>query len=216
MTSLTVPILSTIVPNMSTDKTSPADILFSKVRQRILALLYGDPDRSLHTKEIIRLSNSGNGAVQRELEAMTAAGLLTTKSIGNQKHYMANRESLLYTEIRSIVLKTFGLSSVLQQTLGPVADKIRLAFVYGSIAKQEDNVNSDIDLMLIGDNLTYADVFTLLQDAEITLGRPINPTFYSPAEWNKKLHAKNNFIAQIIKQPKIFVIGSEDELTKLG
>jgi predicted nucleotidyltransferase len=193
-----------------------SNALFSKVRQCVLALLYGQPDRSFHTNEIIRLTHSGTGAVQRELEKLTAVDLITVQSVGNQKHYTANCASPLYTELRSIVLKTFGLADVLRQALASIASQVHIAFIYGSIAKQEDTATSDIDLMLIGDNLTYADVFKSLEDAQGKLGRPINPTFYSPAEWTRKLQANNNFLAQIVKQPKIFLIGTENELTKPG
>ena len=204
-----IPIMRTISPNLS-------NALFSKVRQCVLALLYGQPDRSFHTNVIIRLTHSGTGAVQRELEKLATVGLITAQSIGNQKHYTANCASPLFTELRSIVLKTFGLADVLRQALEPIASQIYIAFIYGSIAKQEDTATSDVDLMLVGDHLTYADIFKLLEEAQKKLGRPINPTFYSPMEWTRKYQANNHFLVQLVKQPKIFLIGSEDELTKLG
>lgn len=201
---------------MRTTQPSLSNALFSKVRQCVLALLYGQPSRSFHTNEIIRLTHSGTGSVQRELEKLAAVGLINTRSIGNQKHYMANCDSPLFAELRSIVLKTFGLADVLRQALAPIISQIHIAFIYGSIAKQEDTATSDIDLMLVCDNLTYADLFKLLEEAQVQLRRPIHPTFYSPAEWARKHQANNNFLVQIVKQPKIFLIGSEDELTKLG
>ncbi len=213
---LTIPIMGTIIPIMRTIKHSLSNALFSKVRQCVLALIYGQPDRSFHTNEIIRLTHSGTGAVQRELEKLTAVGLITVRSIGNQKHYSANCSSPLFTELRSIVLKTFGLADVLREALAPISSQIHIAFIYGSMAKQEDTATSDIDLMLVGDNLTYADVFKLLEEAQGKWGRPINPTFYSPTEWTRKHQANNHFVARIVKQPKIFLIGTEDELTKLG
>ena len=208
--------MGTIIPIMGTIKLNLSDALFSKVRQRVLALLYGQPDRSFHTNEIIRQTQSGTGAVQRELEKLSSADLITMESIGNQKHYSANVTSPLFTELRSIVLKTFGLADVLKQALAPIAKQIHVAFIYGSIAKQEDTATSDIDLMLICDNLTYADLFTLLEEAQIQLGRSIHPTFYSPTEWKRRHRANNNFLTQVVNQPKIFLIGAEDELGKLG
>ncbi|NDB62083.1 transcriptional regulator [bacterium] len=154
-----IPIMRTTSPNLS-------NALFSKVRQCVLALLYGQADRSFHTNEIIRLTHSGTGAVQRELEKLAAVGLITTQSIGNQKHYTANCTSPLFKELRSIVLKTFGLADVLREALAPIASQIHIAFIYGSIAKQEDTATSDVDLMLVCDNLTYADLFKLLEDAQ--------------------------------------------------
>ena len=152
-----------IIPIMRTISPSLSNALFSKVRQCVLALLYGQPNRSFHTNEIIRLTHSGTGAVQRELEKLAAVGLITAQSIGNQKHYTANCASPLYTELRGIVLKTFGLADVLRQALEPIASQIYIAFIYGSIAKQEDKTTSDVDLMLVGDHLTYADIFKLLE-----------------------------------------------------
>ena len=201
---------------MRTTSLNFSNALFSKVRQCVLALLYGQHERSFHTNEIIRLTHSGTGAVQRELEKLAAVGLITTQFIGNQKHYKANCTSPLFTELRSIVLKTFGLADVVREALAPIASQIHIAFIYGSIAKHEDTASSDIDLMLVCDNLTYADLFNLLEEAQVKLGRPIHPTFYSPAEWKRKYQANNNFLTQLIKQPKIFLIGTEDELTKLG
>ncbi len=201
---------------MSTLYYSLSNALFPQVRQRVLGLLYAKPDSSFHTNEIIRLTDSGRGAVQRELENLAGAGLITFRAIGNQKHYQANSVSPLFGELRSIVLKTFGLADVLREAMLPIASHIYLAFIYGSIAKKEDTATSDIDLMLICDDLTYADVFILLEKAEVKLGRIINPTFYSPIDWFKKYQADNNFVTQIIKQPKIFLKGTEDELAKLG
>lgn len=204
-----------IIPIMGMPKHNFSNVLFSKAQQGVLALLYGQPDRSFHTNKIIRLSCSGTGAAQRELKKLVAAGLITINSIGNQKHYQANQATPLFSELRSIVLKTFGLADVLREALTPITSKIHVAFIYGSIAKQEDTANSDIDLMLISDNLTYADLFQLLEKAQAQLGRPIHPSFYSPSEWIRKQKMNNNFLTQIIKQPKIFLIGTEDELSKL-
>ena len=109
-----------------------SDALFSKVRQRVLGLLYGQPDSDFHTNEIIRLTDSGTGAVQRELESLTGAGSIIVKQVGNQKRYQANRDTPFFVELRSIVLKTFGLADVLRKTLKPIAKQIHLAFIYGS------------------------------------------------------------------------------------
>lgn len=208
--------MGTIIPIMRTIQPSLSNALFSKVRQRVLTLFYGQPYRSFHTNEIIRLTKSGTGAVQRELETLSAVGLITVTAIGNQKHYGVNRSSPLFSELRGIVLKTFGLADVLLQELMPAASQIYIAFIYGSVAKQEDTAESDIDLMVIGDNLTYADLFKLLENAQTQLSRSINPTFYSPMEWVRKREAGNHFVTQVITQPKIFLIGTESELEKFG
>lgn len=204
--------MGTIIPIMGTTKYNLSNALFSKVQQCVLALLFGQPNRAFHTNEIIRLTHSGTGAVLRELEKLAAAGIITIHSTGNQKQYTVNRASPIFTELHSIVLKTFGLADVLKQALTVIEPHIKTAFIYGSVARQEDTANSDIDLMLIADDLTYADVFQLLENVQTRLGRTINPSFYSPTEWRRKLHDNNHFIRQIIKQPKVFLIGTEDEL----
>lgn len=200
---------------MNNENASLCDALFPKVRQLVLGLTYGRPDQSFYTNEIIRLTGSGSGAVQRELERMTSSGFLSLQIVGKQKRYQANQDSPLYAELRGIVLKTFGMADVLLQALAPVVDNIDIAFVYGSIAKQEDTAISDIDLMLISNDLSYADIFPLLEPAQQTLGRQINPTFYAEKEWASKLKRKNNFIHQVLKQSKIFLIGTESELKQL-
>jgi hypothetical protein len=193
-------------------KYSIADVLFSKVQQRVLRLLFGQPDRSFYTNEIIRLTHSGTGAVQRELAKLESVGLITMKQAANQKLYQVNRDAHLFSELRSIVLKTFGLVDVLLEALKPVASQIQIAFIYGSIARHEDKVSSDIDLMLIGNNLNYAELYPLLESAQVKLWRQVNPTYYTIEEWARKHKEANNFISQVIKQPKIFLIGTEDDL----
>jgi predicted nucleotidyltransferase len=201
---------------MKTKNHSISNVLFSKVRQKVLALLYGQPNKTFHTNEIIRLADSGTGSVQRELEKLTEVGLISMQNIGNQKHYKANEHSPLFIELHSIVLKTFGLADVLRKALAPIASRINIVFIYGSIAKQEDTSISDIDLMVIGYDVTYADLFELLEETQLRLSRKINPTFYTSSEWSKKIQSNNHFLMKVMEQPKIFLIGSDDELNKFG
>ncbi len=142
-----------------------ADALFAKVQQRVLGVLFGNPGRSFYANEVIGLARSGTGAVQRELARLEAAGLVTVTRIGKQKHYQANPASPVFQELRGLVLKTSGMADVLREALAPVAGRIRAAFVYGSIAKGEDTAASDVDLMVISEGLTYADLFGELEEA---------------------------------------------------
>lgn len=199
---------------MGIDNVNFADALFSKVKQRVLGRLYGQPDRAFSTNELIRLTQMGTGAVQRELIRLLSAGLITVNQIGNQKCYQANRDTPLFQELRSIVLKTFGLADLLREALVPIASRIQTAFIYGSIASQQETASSDIDIMIIGDNITYGDLFETFSEIEVQLGRKTNPTFYSPTDWVKKLEAENHFVIEVMSQPKIFLIGSEDGLGK--
>lgn len=200
---------------MSMINVNTNNVLFSKIQQNVLGLLYCHPDLDFHTNEIIRMAGMGTGAVQRELAKLTQAGILTMKLVGNQKRYQANHNHPLFTELRSIILKTFGLADVLKETITPFVEKIKLAFIYGSMATQTDNAESDVDLMIISNTLTYAEIFKLLAPAETQLSRKINPTFYTQTEWSRKNKMNNNFIAQLIKQPKIFLIGTEHQLNAI-
>ena len=156
---------------------------------------------------------TGSGAAQRELARLEASGLVVSRRIGHQKHYQANAASPLFSELRNIVLKTFGLAEPLRAALQPLSARIQAAFVFGSVAKATDQSASDIDVMIISDRVTYADVFAALEAVARALGRRINPTVYTAAEFSKRTRAKNAFITRVLEQPKVWLIGSEDELT---
>ena len=191
---------------------SLADALFPKVRQRVLAVLFGMPDRSFYANEVIALAQSGTGAVQRELAGLSDAGLLTVSKQGNQKHYQANANAPVFAELRGLVLKTMGLADVLRAALLPLAAQIEAAFVYGSVAKQQDTAHSDIDVLIISPGLGYADVFSVLESATTTLGRKINPTLYTPVDVAKRIQSDNAFVTRVWQQPKIWLVGSEEQL----
>jgi predicted nucleotidyltransferase len=197
-----------------TQPSSPgvADALFAKVQQRVLGVLFGNPGRSFYANEVIGLARSGTGAVQRELARLEAAGLVVASRIGKQKHYQANQRSPVFTELRALVLKTSGLADVLREALTPVAGKVRAAFVYGSIAKGQDTAASDIDLMVISERLTYADLFGTLEDASARLERKVAPTIYSPKELARRRKQDSAFITRVLEQPKLWLIGDEDDL----
>ena len=189
-----------------------ADVLFTPVQQRVLGLLFGQPKRRLQSAELIRLAGSGTGAVHRLLKRLAAAGLVTTLQVGNQKHYQANPDSPVFHELSGLIRKTVGLVAPLQAALAPLAGKIAVAFVYGSIAKGTDTAASDIDLMVIADGLDYAALFSALQEAEASLSRKVNPNLMSPAEWRRKSSEADSFAARIARQPRLFVLGGADAI----
>lgn len=189
-----------------------ADVLFTPVQQRVLALLFGQPERRFQSAELIRLAGAGTGAVHRLLVKLAAVGLVRTEMVGNQKFYQANERAPVYTELVGLVRKTVGLTEPLQAALAPLADRIKSAFVYGSVAKGSDRATSDIDLMVIADELDYATLITALQGAEEELARPINPNLMPSAQWQRKRTEIDSFAARITAQPKLFVIGTEDDL----
>jgi hypothetical protein len=190
-----------------------ADALFTKTQQRVLAVLFGQPQRSFYANEIIGLAESGSGAVQRELARLESAALVTVRRIGNQKHYQANSAAPIFAELRAIVVKTFGAADVVRLALAPLPS-IELAFIYGSIAKGTDHAGSDIDVMIIGTLLSNAQLLDALMPASEQLDRAINPTLYSPAEFAQRVNAGQSFISRVLEQPKIFVKGSEHDVSQ--
>jgi predicted nucleotidyltransferase len=192
------------------------EALFTTTQQKVLGLLFGSPERSFYANEIVRLAEVGTGAVQRELKRLASVGLLEVSRIGNQKHYRANKESPLFHELRSIVIKTFGLADVLRACLSAAQRSIEVALIYGSVAKGTDTARSDVDLLIIGPDLSYADLTTELSNAEAQLGRKVSPTVYTPQELRRKLKRKNAFLRKVLEQPKVFLIGSERDLLEPG
>jgi len=191
---------------------SLADALFSGTQQRVLAWLFGQPERSFYATELIGLAGAGSGAVQRELARLSRSGLVTTRAVGNQKHYQANPVAPIYAELCGIVQKTVGLAEPLRDALAPLAARIQAAFVYGSIAKREDTASSDIDLILISDDLAYSDLYAALESVSNRLGRTVNPTIITPQDLAKRVKRKEAFATRVLAQPKVWLIGGEDAL----
>lgn len=197
-------------------ETGLGDALFTKTQRQVLALFFGNPDRSYYTKEVVRYAGVGIGSVQRELEKLGGAGLLTVTRIGNQKHYQANRLAPIFGELRGIVLKTFGLADVLRRALASFANRISVAFIYGSVAKATDTASSDIDVMIVAPDLSYSEVVAFFAEPEASLGRAINPTLYKPEDFARKLAEDNAFLSKVLNQPRIFLIGTDDDIPKSG
>lgn len=213
-----MPNLGIIIPIMGTEKgdastrVSLADALFGGIQQRVLGLLFGQPERSFYASEIIARVNGGSGAVQRELARLAQSELVTVEVIGNQKHYQANPASPIHGELCSIAWKTVGMAEPLRAALAPHADRIRAAFVYGSVAKRRDTASSDIDLMLIAEELTYGELFLSLDALSERLGRVVSPTIYTLEDLRQRVGLGEAFITRVLQQPKIWLIGGEHEL----
>jgi predicted nucleotidyltransferase len=200
------------ISNNPTESSALADALFPKVRQRVLAVLFGAPDRSFYANEVIALAQSGTGAVQRELAGLSEAGLLSVRKQGNQKHYQANASAPVFAELRSLVLKTIGLADVLRVALAPLAAQVDAAFIYGSVARQQDTAQSDVDVMIVSSTLGYGEVFGALESATVALGRKVNPTLYTTADWTKRMEQDSAFVTRVWQQPKIWLIGTSEQL----
>lgn len=189
---------------------SIGDALFTKTQRKILALLFSRSDASLYKNEIIRRAGMGRGTIARELDSLVAAGILSAEKMGNQTRFRANPACPVYKELQSLVRKTFGIAGEVAAALAPLDSQIQYAFVYGSVARGEEKAESDLDLMIVGRNIAYGDVMSALLETEKDLGRTINPTVYTPEEYNKKLAQKDSFLKRVLVQPILPVLGSAD------
>jgi DNA-binding transcriptional ArsR family regulator len=191
----------------------PLDALLSKTRQGILAATLMQPEKAWYGSELARRMGVPSSSLQRELRELTDAGILKSHRQGRMVYYQANANSSFYSDLRGLLLKTAGLVDVLRDALVPVTAKISLAFVYGSIASGQERSESDIDLMVVG-SVSPADLALPLRCAREQLGREINPTVYSVAEFKRKRAAKDHFPSQVLTSPRLIVLGSEEELGK--
>jgi predicted nucleotidyltransferase len=191
-----------------------SSLLFSEYRKRILGLLLLNPEASYHVRELARLTNTAAGTLHKELTKLTAGGILQSKKVGNQVHYSANMQCPIFNELASILRKTSGLVDVLAEALSSVQHQISMAFVFGSVARGEQQTNSDVDVMLIGD-LSFGDAVQCLHNTQTILQREINPVVYSIHEFEQRIKSNDSFIKEILDKPKLFIIGTENELRQL-
>jgi predicted nucleotidyltransferase len=190
--------------------------LFPKIRRKALALFLLNPEKQYYFREAVRLLGDTPGSLHRELKSLTAAGILSVEQIGMQKFYRANPESPVFSELKSIAEKTFGIADVLRDVLRTEAEaKIDVAWIYGSVASGQDTSSSDIDLMVIG-TLSFRELVAILKPVEEHMQRPINPTLYSESEFQKKVQDGNHFLLNVLKSDKLFVVGDENDLARLA
>lgn len=192
-----------------------SDALFSQTQQQVLALLYGNPDKSFYINEILRSTGMGVATIKRELDRLEEVGILRLLRIGNQHHYQAEPTCPIYPELRALVTKTMGTAPTLLAALHPLQDRITLAFIFGAAARGSDTANSDIDLMIVG-NLGLAEVVNHIYAAQQALGREINPRIYSEVEWQSLLQQQGSFIKDVQTHARLDLIGSTDELGNSG
>ncbi len=211
-----LPYLGKMIPGMGNkhEKTLCGG-LFSKTRQVVLSLLYGRADESFYTKQILDAVKVGRGTVQRELKNLTEAGIITREVQGRQVYYRANKKCPIFNELRSTIRKTFGLADVIRQSLAPVSGKIEVSFIFGSMASGTEGRASDIDLMVVGE-VTFSEIVSLINPAQVNLGREINPVVYPVAEFKHKIAENHSFVETVLGSEKIFIFGDGDELARLA
>ena len=190
-------------------------VLFGRTRRAILVLLHGRADQEFYLRDLVRKAGTSLGATQRQLHQLMNAGIVNRVRRGRQVYYQANPDNPIFPELKSILTKIVGVDDVVKESLLPLADRVKLAFVYGSIARHEEKASSDIDLLVVGD-VRFNEVISSLGEAEKRLSREINPTVYSVEEFRTKCKAKHHFLSAVLPQKKLFVMGDEDELRRLG
>ena len=188
--------------------------LFSDSQSRVFRWLFGQPERSYHLNELLRLTGLGSASLQRELGKLAAAGLVRSEKVGNLRCFQANTESPVYEELARLTRKTLGAQPLLQEALAPIKAKLDVAFIYGSIAKGTDTAKSDIDVMVVGKDLLLSEVLKLLLPVESQLGRKISPTLYTPAEYKRRRAQKDSFLNRVLAQPVIPLIGEALERSR--
>jgi len=192
-----------------------ADTLFGRTRRQVLSLLYGRPDESFYVREVARATGSAPSAVQKELAALANAGILERSARGREVYFTANRNSPVFGELRSLVAKTSGVEFVIRDALKPLESRIAAAFLFGSVAKGEETAASDVDLFVIG-LAGLGDVVDALGPAQQALGRDINPVVQMPAEFSRRVKAKDHFVTSVLAAPRLFVIGDQHGLEGLA
>jgi predicted nucleotidyltransferase len=192
-----------------------AEFLLGQTRSRVLAALFLHPEKALHVRELARLASASAGSLHRELRSLHELGLLLRSEIGRQVHYQANARSPVFAELAGLLRKTVGVGDVLRDALATLGDGVELAFVYGSIASGTESPRSDVDVMVLG-SAGFADVALALTDAQAFIGREINPTPMSVAEFTRKLKEGQGFASNVAASPKIWLKGDEDDFAELA
>jgi predicted nucleotidyltransferase len=186
---------------------SIAAALFSESQTRVLRWLFGQPERAYHLNELLRLTGLGSASLQRELRKLAEAGLVRSERVGNLRRFQANADSPVYGELVALTRKTLGVEPLMREALEPLAPKLEAAFIYGSVAKGTDTAKSDIDVMLVGKNLLLAKVLEVMMPLEAQLGRKINPTVLTPAEFKRRRAQRDSFVNRVLAQPMLPLIG---------
>jgi uncharacterized protein len=207
----------TIVPEMLTTDTgrSVSSVLFGRTRRAILSLLYGHPDESFYLREIVRATGFGLGSVQRELAQLAEVGIISRSHGGHQVYFRANSDSPIFNDLKNLITKTAGAAETIREALLPLKARIAIAFIYGSVARGEENQRSDIDVLIVGD-VSFAEAVKSLRGMQERLGREINPSVYPTEEFRSRVEERHYFVQEVLSGPKVFIMGDAVELKRLA
>jgi len=191
-----------------------AKLFGSKLRAKILGWLFLHPDERFFIRQLKGLLGEDPTNLSRELSKLEKMDILICQTEGRQKYFQANRRSPVFSELEALIKKTVGLADILKESLKPLAGRIEIAFIFGSVVKGVPQIQSDIDIMIIG-SCSFADAANAMTSIQNKIGREINPSVYPVAEFKQKVKSKHHFICTVVREPKIFLIGDEDELARL-
>ena len=194
---------------------SLATALFPKSRRAVLGLLLSHPDDAFYLREIAQKTGLGTGHLQRELKRLSSAGIIRRFKQGRHVYFEANRACPIYGDLRGIVRRTLGAPLLIREALSPLRERIRFGFIFGSVARGEEQADSDIDLLILGD-VSLAEIVRAIRGPEQTLGRPVNPIVYPVAEFTSRLAEGHHFVSKVAQSEKLMLIGTEDEFRALS
>lgn len=190
--------------------------LFSESQSKLYVWLFGQPERAFHLNELRRLTGLGSASLQRELKRLESSGLIDAQAVGNLRRFQANPRSPVYAELLALTRKTLGIVPLLREALQPLQPDMQAAWIYGSVAKQTDTARSDIDVMVVGIDLLPSQVLARLEPAEALLGRKINPSCYTPEEFQRRRAEPDSFVNRVLSQPMLQLIGDAHEPERVG
>jgi predicted nucleotidyltransferase len=190
--------------------------LFSESQSRLFRWLFGQPDRAFHLSELRRLTGLGSASLQRELNRLVEGRLVQSERVGNLRRFQANPGSPVYNELVGLTRKTIGMEQVLREALLPLTPRLKAAWIFGSVTKQTDTSQSDIDVMVIGENLLLSNILERLVPVETQIGRKINPTSYTPADFERRRSEPDSFVNRVLAQPILPLIGDVNESGRAG
>ena len=193
-----------------------ADALFPSTRQRVLGLLFGQSSRRFTVSELISLARAGSGAVQREAQRLAACGLVSVVPIAGRKYYQANQDAPVFQELRGLIDKTIGVPAQLSTALGHASERIQFAVLYGSVAKGTDAAASDVDVIIVSNELGLEELYQLLQPVERVIGRKVSPTLYSCAEFLQRRRRSQPFLTKVLAGKHVILLGSEADIEGTG
>jgi predicted nucleotidyltransferase len=193
---------------------SMSNALFTDSQACVYRCLFGQPEREFHLNELRRLTGLGSASLQRELNRLADAGLVTSERVGNLRRFRANPGSPVYSELIALTRKVLGAEPLLRDALVVLTPNLKAAWIYGSYAKESETAQSDLDVMLVGNRLTLSRVLEVVAPLEEKLGRKINPTLFTTAEFAKRLAEPDSFVNRVLAQPVVSLIGNLHESSR--